>query len=190
MNRVSTEAPRPIVRVREVPVFVNGYGTLFDDEVRGREDHPGRYLRWEWSGRGVVAVPYRRGVVCVWPMYRYPIGAVSLEFPRGGMEPGETVEAAALRELTEETGLRGFAAAPLGFIHAESGLIANSLQVVAVEVNDGPEAAGHPESMESVAAAGRWLTHEDFLQHLGKGQVVCGITIASWALFSAAEALR
>jgi len=28
------------------------------------------------------------------------------EFPKGGIDPGETVEAAALRELEEETGLR------------------------------------------------------------------------------------
>lgn len=37
-------------------------------------------------------------------MYRYPIGAESLEFPRGAVEPDESVTDAAARELSEETG--------------------------------------------------------------------------------------
>jgi len=38
--------------------------------------------------------------------YRYAMGRMSIEFPAGKIDPGETPEAAALRELTEETGYR------------------------------------------------------------------------------------
>lgn len=38
--------------------------------------------------------------------YRYAMGRNSIEFPAGKIDPGETPEAAALRELTEETGYR------------------------------------------------------------------------------------
>lgn len=55
------------------------------------------------------------GAVCVAPLvdgdklifvkqYRYPIGRVTLELPAGKLEKGEDPKAAALRELTEETG--------------------------------------------------------------------------------------
>ena len=37
--------------------------------------------------------------------YRYPIGGYVYEFPAGLVEPGETMEQAAIREMYEETGL-------------------------------------------------------------------------------------
>ena len=38
--------------------------------------------------------------------FRYPLGQVLLEFPAGKLDPGETVQACAQRELAEETGYR------------------------------------------------------------------------------------
>ena len=38
--------------------------------------------------------------------FRYPLGRVMLEFPAGKLDPGETVQACARRELAEETGYR------------------------------------------------------------------------------------
>ncbi len=38
--------------------------------------------------------------------FRYPIGGYIYEFPAGLVEPGETPEGAAVREMYEETGLR------------------------------------------------------------------------------------
>ena len=56
-----------------------------------------------------------RGAVCVAPLtesgnlifvkqYRYPVGRVVLELPAGKLDPDEAPEAAAYRELAEETG--------------------------------------------------------------------------------------
>lgn len=39
--------------------------------------------------------------------YRYPIGSKMYEFPGGAIDPGETAEQAAKRELKEETGCSG-----------------------------------------------------------------------------------
>jgi len=53
----------------------------------------------------VVALVKHGGNVLVEEIERYPINALSLELPAGGMEAGETPEAAAAREVLEETGI-------------------------------------------------------------------------------------
>lgn len=55
----------------------------------------------------VAVVPIdAEGLVVLVKQYRLPAEEALLEVPAGGIEPGETVEGAAQRELQEETGLR------------------------------------------------------------------------------------
>lgn len=49
--------------------------------------------------------------------FRYPIGAVMVEFPAGKLDPGESVKACAQRELLEETGYRAVEWARAGQMH-------------------------------------------------------------------------
>ena len=55
------------------------------------------------GGAGVVAV--RDGKVCLVRQYRVALGRMTLEVPAGKVDPGESRETCAARELTEETGL-------------------------------------------------------------------------------------
>lgn len=57
--------------------------------------HPG--------GVGVVALT-EEGTVAMVRQYRTPLDAVTVEIPAGKLDPGETPEVAARRELREETG--------------------------------------------------------------------------------------
>ncbi|MFI0406132.1 NUDIX hydrolase [Actinomadura sp. 3N508] len=141
----------------------------------------GRYLRWQWRDDGVVAVPHRDGRFALVPMFRYPIGRVSLEFPRGAREPDEAATTAALRELREEAGLAGSEAVVVGRLHAETGLIESPVDVVRVDVPAGAECALSPEAMESVGAPW-WLSGADIARHVGEGRITCGITLAALAI--------
>lgn len=53
--------------------------------------------------------------------YRFIVDQTTWSIPAGGAEPGEPVEAAALRELLEETGHRAAQLVPLGTYHPAIG---------------------------------------------------------------------
>ncbi|TLS50326.1 NUDIX domain-containing protein [Paenibacillus antri] len=62
--------------------------------------------------------------------------------PKGKMEPGETVEQTALREILEETGIRGDIRGPLALIqyqykHPEKGMIDKEVHYYLVEASGG-----------------------------------------------------
>lgn len=179
--------PPPILRQRAVEVFRNRFGALFNDEVLSPSGKQGRYLRWQWSHGGVVIVPMAPDGLAFVPTYRYPIGEVSLEFPRGGCEADEDPAVAAVRELREETGFDCAPSAlrPLGIIHAETGLIESDVHVFAAEVHPtgsaGAPSAAEPEAMESVAEP-VWASRTEVVKWLQSGSVTCGVTLAALAL--------
>lgn len=51
--------------------------------------------------------------------YRHGVGEATLEIPGGMIDPGETPEAAAVRELREETGYSPSTVVDLGFVDAQ-----------------------------------------------------------------------
>jgi 8-oxo-dGTP pyrophosphatase MutT (NUDIX family) len=178
--------PAPIRRHKAVEVFGNRFGRLYNDDVLSPGGRPGKYLRWQWAHTGVVVVARGPAGIALVPTYRYPLGAASLEFPRGGCEIGESPEEAAARELREEAGLIAVTTRDIGLLHAETGLIESGVHVVSATVVAGPVEAARPEAMESVAEP-VWVSQEGMLDLLGQGGVTCGVTLAAFALVLAAD---
>ena len=67
--------------------------------------------------------------------FRPPVNAVTVELPAGLIDPGESAEAAALRELKEETGYTGELAYCSAKLSMSPGLCDECVQLVVVEVD-------------------------------------------------------
>lgn len=75
--------------------------------------------------------------------FRPPTGKHTIELPAGLVDAGETLEAAALRELKEETGYVGTVSSVSAGMPLSPGLSNESVAIVAVDVDtraDGPNA--------------------------------------------------
>ncbi|MGB5984243.1 MAG: NUDIX hydrolase [Desulfobacterales bacterium] len=95
------------------------------------QDHRGRQRKWRLASRNrqpkcvtqdwalpdaVIIIPFhieRRGLV-ITREYRVPLADIEYGFPAGLVDPGESLEAAAQRELMEETGLEMTAVVEVG----------------------------------------------------------------------------
>ncbi|MBV8685841.1 MAG: NUDIX hydrolase [Alphaproteobacteria bacterium] len=123
----------------------------------------GRYIKairegtWEYVSRtrGVTAaviVAIDEGHVILVEQYRVPLGRRCVELPAGlvGDETeGEAVEAAAIRELEEETGYRAARMVDLGRFHASPGMSSEAFTLMRAEaltkVGEGGGVGGHEE---------------------------------------------
>lgn len=80
--------------------------------------------------------------------WRYPLGQVMLEFPAGKLDPGESTQTCAMRELAEET---GYHAREWGFAGALHNAIAYSSERIEIWFARGlTEGAAHLDAGEFV----------------------------------------
>lgn len=161
-------------------VYSSRYGSLYDDAVVGPTGRAGTYLRWQWKGAGVVIVPTDGRKLYLWPMYRYPIGAESLEFPRGAVEPDESVTDAARRELVEETGYAAAGTEVLGRAHADTGLITTSNTVVLAYIDADRPGRPRLEATEAIAGPSIALTAAEMSARVRRGDITCALTLAAF----------
>ncbi len=87
----------------------------------------------------IVPVDHRGDVLMV-RQYRLPARDVLLEIPAGGVDPGEDVEAAAQRELREETGHRAERLEKIAGFYVSPGYVTEFIHVfLATGLSEDPE---------------------------------------------------
>jgi 8-oxo-dGTP pyrophosphatase MutT (NUDIX family) len=106
-------------------------------------------------------------------------GEWTLEFPQGGIEPGEEPVEAARRELMEETGYRAIEIGELGVLQEAAGFANSRVHVFAAEVTLVGEATPEPLELDNQLQV---LTAFDVQTALAEGRVVDAATLAALAL--------
>uniref|UniRef100_A0A2K6PNZ5 ADP-sugar pyrophosphatase n=1 Tax=Rhinopithecus roxellana TaxID=61622 RepID=A0A2K6PNZ5_RHIRO len=129
-----------------------------------------RTTRKEQTADGVAVIPVLQRTlhyecIILVKQFRPPMGGYCIEFPAGLIDDGETPEAAALRELEEETGYKGDIAECSPAVCLDPGLSNCTLHIVTVTINgDDAENARpkpKPEFVEVIS-----LPKNDLLQRL------------------------
>jgi ADP-ribose pyrophosphatase len=101
---MSDEAPRPWQTLGTRLIWHSQWYDLRQDIVRTHAGAVTRYTYQDHPGAVMVLPLTADRRVVMLRQYRYLLDAWCWELPAGGLHPGETPEAAARRELAEETG--------------------------------------------------------------------------------------
>ena len=119
-------------------------------------------------GGAVALVPlHDDGTITFVRQYRTPAQAVLLEIPAGGIDPGESPEAAAHRELTEETGLRASRLEHVAAFYTAAGFCSEFMHLyIATGLS---EATAHQDDDENIETIR--LSLEDALSRVATGEV-------------------
>jgi len=157
---------------REV-VFTGKVLTIQHDQVRLPNGNV--------ASREVVRHPGAIAVVPVLPdgrivmvrQYRYPVEEVLLEIPAGKLDPGESPEACAYRELQEETGYQAGRLEPLGYIYTAPGF--TNERIYLYRASDLTFVAAMPDHDEFLEVAAFPL--EEVLGHIETGVIADAKTI-------------
>jgi ADP-ribose pyrophosphatase len=96
-------SPRPYDVLGSRVVLSNPFLRVREDKVRGRETEGLHYVV-ELPRAATIVPVLDDGRLLMIRQYRHSVGRAILELPGGRVDPAETPEAAARRELVEETG--------------------------------------------------------------------------------------
>lgn len=132
------------------------------------------------DGVTVVALTEDEEVVMV-EQWRHPLRSVTLELPSGVMEPGESPEHAAARELREETGYAGDEPRVIGASVLNPSWQTPRLYAVVVR---GARRAGEKELDEGEDTRVRLLPLPEVRRKVAAGEIDSATTVAALALFA------
>ena len=119
----------PILARREIAS--NRFMTFVEEDIRDPAGSTYTYYQLESKVDAVLVVPVLPdGRLVLERIYRHPYRRYFLEFPAGGIDPGESPLEAAARELEEETGWRAGALTVLGAYEAIPGMLRARVHVV------------------------------------------------------------
>lgn len=141
---------------RQVGVVAEDYYWIWmNDAVKFPNGKHGVYGRILWRKSldgiaGIAVMPILPdGKIALNCNYRHATRSWEYELPRGGIEPNETIEEAAKREVKEETGMLIDKLYLLGHMAPDTGLTNTIVPVFLAHVQNRTEAA--PEDSEAIA---------------------------------------
>jgi 8-oxo-dGTP pyrophosphatase MutT (NUDIX family) len=152
---------------------------LADVELPGGERFEHHLIRAPMPAAGVVVRDRARGVLLLW-RHRFITDTWGWEIPAGKVEPGESIEAAAAREVLEETGWRPGPLRSLTAYHPTNGL---SDQTFHLFLADSAAEVGPPVDVHEAERIA-WLPVSRLIDTLRAGEVRDGLSLTAlcWCL--------
>lgn len=115
---------------------------------------------------GVIAVDKLNRLLMV-RQYRYPKGEFLLEIPAGKIDPGETPEACAAREVQEETGFACPALVPFAVIYPAAAYLTEAVHLFWAD--ELTPSKPNPDPDESISVV--WLDFDKAVQMVLSGEI-------------------
>lgn len=124
---------------------------------------------------GVVVIPVLPdGRVILASLKRRAIGAMSIEFPRGKIDAGETAAEAAIRELREETSMEALKVKELGKVHSNTSLLSSCVSICVASVTGEVEGDTDGEVDHTMIK-----TMEELQDMIANGEITDGHTLSA-----------
>ncbi|MGZ4615138.1 MAG: NUDIX domain-containing protein [Actinomycetes bacterium] len=148
--------------------------TLADVEVPGGARFEHHVVRMPSHAAGTVVVDGNRGVLLLW-RHRFITDTWGWEVPAGRIDAGESAEAAAAREVLEETGWRPGALRPLVDYQPTNGMSDARFHLFLAE---GATHAGEP-SDPSEAERVEWVPVDELRRIVTAGEMRDGLSLTA-----------
>ncbi len=173
-----TVSMKPTVNASEI-VHQNPWYQVRHDTLTWPNGNPGHYYVVDFP-ECIVAIAEDAGRLLTVNFYRHPIGQYSHELPMGRIEPGESPEQAAFRELHEEGGIKANKMTKIGEMFIASGVMNNKMHVfVASELT--PVAQDLDDGEQGMKA--EWTTLADWTSKIRSGHINDCDSLAAWAIY-------
>ena len=141
------------------------------------------------AGSAVVMPIDERGRILLVKQYRLPARSYLWELPAGRVDEGETVLAAAKRELQEETGLKAKRWTRLASFYVSPGFLEEKMTIfVAQELKEGEQTPMEDERIEM-----QWYAGREVDQMISGGKIMDAKTMIgylAWKKYGAAKAAK
>lgn len=128
---------------------------------------------------GVCVLALDQGKIVVQKQYRYPLKSWQWEFPGGFIDPGETPQRAAMRELQEETGYLCGRIETLGCFYPSFGSTDEKIHLFVVECGAKQGATKEPGELIEQSL----VTKKEFEKMIKEGAFCHGAGLAAWAKY-------
>jgi 8-oxo-dGTP pyrophosphatase MutT (NUDIX family) len=148
--------------------------SLVDVEIPGHDRFDHHVVRFPRPASGTVVHDHDQGVLLLW-RHRFITDTWGWEIPAGGVDEGESLEDAAVRETVEEAGWRPTRLRPLTSYHPINGTCDQTFHAFLGEdaVHVGPPTdVGESERVE-------WLSVEQVRSEIGAGRVRDGLSLTA-----------
>ncbi len=158
----------------KTPIF-----TVLSREETAADGYTGKYVALD-TADWVIAVAKDKDKFVLVRQWRHGMGALSLEFPGGVAEKGESPCETAARELREETGYRAGKTVLLGSLNPNPAMFTNKVHFVLCEelTAEGDPTPDGDERIQTVR-----MSPSAMLRSFGGGEYVHALMAAAFSMY-------